>query len=420
MNVLIVNTSQRTGGAAIAASRLAEALAGEANVTMLVRDKAEADGRTVALPPSWRHKARFLYERGLVWLSNGRSRSNLFQLDIANAGADITTLPEFKKADVVHLHWINQGMLSLKTIGRIMRSGKPVVWTMHDMWPFTGICHYADGCRRFTTQCNNCPQLNGHGSRGDISWRTFCKKKQIYSLAPMTFVGCSRWIALEAEKSALLKGHKVTNIPNPIDTALFAPIKKEEARKALGLDPAKNYLLFTAMNVADPRKGFDILCESLNLWATRNRAEAKRTELLIVGKNASQLAGVFKMLVRPMDYVTETTTLINIYNAANVFITPSQQDNLPNTVMEALSCGTPCIGCNIGGIPEMIENGSCGIVVEPGGNVVAGFADAVAQVLQADENCRMSEAARKKSLTCYSQTVVAKQYLNLYKSLIKW
>ena len=143
MKVLIVNTSQQTGGAAIAASRLNKALGSEVESRMLVRDALPGTDDAVSLRGSWRHKARFVYERGVVWLNNGMRRDNLFSIDIANVGEDITRLPEFVEADIIHLHWINQGMLSLDGIAKILKSGKPVVWTMHDMWPFTGICHYA-------------------------------------------------------------------------------------------------------------------------------------------------------------------------------------------------------------------------------------------------------------------------------------
>lgn len=419
MKVLIVNTSQATGGAAIAASRLTDALAASGvDARMLVRDAKAGSSQAVVLPATWRNKIRFVYERGVIWLNNGLQRNNLFALDIANTGVDITRLPEFREADIIHLHWINQGMLSLDGIGRILRSGKPVVWTMHDMWPFTGICHYADGCDNFSTQCCRCPQLNGHGQRADLAWRTFCRKKQIYSHAPIAFVGCSKWIADLARTSALLPGHTVTAIPNPIDTTLFAPADKQAARKALGLSPDRNYILFTAMKVTDPRKGFRLLQHSIRLWAKDNPDVASRTEMLIVGRDAAALADGFGLTVRPFGYVNDTSTMINLYNAASVYVTPSQQDNLPNTIMEAMACGVPCIGCDTGGIPEMIDDGINGIIVKSNADRVREFADAISRVLSPDENHRMSAAARRKVTECYSPDVVARQYINLYNRLL--
>ena len=147
MKILIVNTSERTGGAAVAANRLMKALNNSGvKAKMLVRDK-ESDTLTVAqLPKSPMKRWHFLWERLVVFCHLHFSKQHLFEIDIANAGTDITNMREFQEADIIHLHWINQGMLSLNSIRKILRSGKPVVWTMHDIWPATGICHYTRGC----------------------------------------------------------------------------------------------------------------------------------------------------------------------------------------------------------------------------------------------------------------------------------
>ena len=179
MRVLIINTSERIGGAAIAANRLMEALKNNGIKTkMLVRDKQTDQISVVELKKSWWKVWQFIWERVVIWQANHFKKHNLFAVDIANTGTNITALPEFTQADVIHLHWINQGMLSLTDIRRIIQSGKPIVWTMHDMWPFTGICHYAGDCDKYATQCHNCPQLY-KGSRKDIAYRTFQKKKKL-------------------------------------------------------------------------------------------------------------------------------------------------------------------------------------------------------------------------------------------------
>ena len=141
MRVLIINTSERIGGAAIAAGRLMESLKNNGiKAKMLVRDKQTDQISVVGLKRSWLQVWKFMWERIVIWSANRFQRYHLFDVDIANTGTDITSLPEFRQADVIHLHWINQGMLSLKNIRKILTSGKPVVWTMHDMWPCTGIC----------------------------------------------------------------------------------------------------------------------------------------------------------------------------------------------------------------------------------------------------------------------------------------
>ena len=165
MRVLIINTSERIGGAAIAASRLMESLKNNGiKAKMLVRDKQTDQISVVRLKSNWLQVWKFMWERIVIWSANRFRRYHLFDVDIANTGTDITSLPEFRQADVIHLHWINQGMLSLNDIRKILTSGKPVVWTMHDMWPCTGICHYARGC---TTISGNVTTVRTSTKAGD-------------------------------------------------------------------------------------------------------------------------------------------------------------------------------------------------------------------------------------------------------------
>ncbi|MBR4191577.1 MAG: glycosyltransferase, partial [Prevotella sp.] len=175
MRVLIVNTSERTGGAAVAANRLMMALNNNGvKAKMLVRDKESDSLTVVGLPKSPMLNWHFLWERLVIFFHCRFSRKHLFEIDLANSGSDITKLREFQEADVIHLHWINQGMLSLSGIRKILKSGKPVVWTMHDIWPATAICHLTLNCRNFTTHCHNCRLLPGKGSSSDLStsvWR---------------------------------------------------------------------------------------------------------------------------------------------------------------------------------------------------------------------------------------------------------
>ena len=182
MRVLIINTSERIGGAAVAAGRLMESLKNNGiKAKMLVRDKQTDQISVVGLKGSWLHVWKFMWERIVIWKANRFKKNDLFAVDIANTGTDITSLPEFQQADVIHLHWINQGMLSLNTIRKILTSGKPVVWTMHDMWPCTGICHYARECKNYEQECHHCPYIYGGVGKKDLSTRIFRKKKEIYS-----------------------------------------------------------------------------------------------------------------------------------------------------------------------------------------------------------------------------------------------
>ena len=265
MRVLIINTSEKTGGAAIAARRLMEALKKSGiKAKMLVRDKQTDDVTVVSLRKSWRNIWNFVWERVVIWRTNHFHKQRLFAIDIANTGTDITSLPEFQQADVIHLHWVNQGMLSLNNLQQILDAGKPVVWTLHDMWPVTGICHHAETCDRFTTHCHHCPLLV-HGHRHDLSFRIFEKKLKLYARGRLSFIACSHWLEGQARRSALTQGHPVASIPNPIDTRLFHPIDRQQVRKELGLPADKYLLLFSSMKITDKRKGIDYFVEACRL-----------------------------------------------------------------------------------------------------------------------------------------------------------
>ena len=302
MRVLIINTSERLGGAAVAASRLMESLKNNGiKAKMLVRDKQTDQISVVGLQRNWWQVWRFVWERIVIWKANRFKKNNLFAVDIANTGTDITSLPEFQQADVIHLHWVNQGMLSLNDIRKILKSGKPVVWTMHDMWPCTGICHHARECTNYHQECNHCPYLYGGGSKKDLSNRIFRKKQQLYKEAPITFVTCSQWLKGQAEKSALLTGETVISIPNPINTNLFKPRNKKEARSKCHLPQNGKLILFGSAKITDKRKGIDYLIESCKLLAEKH-PELKDYLSLVVFSNRNNSSRCFLL-----KYIHSTT-----------------------------------------------------------------------------------------------------------------
>ena len=270
MRILLINTSERIGGPAIAAYRLMEALKNNGiKAKMLVRDKNTDQITVIGLNKSWRRIWQFLWERTVIWIANGFTRRNLFAVDIANTGTDITKLHEFVQADVIHLHWINQGMLSLNDIDKILKSGKPIVLTMHDMWPFTGICHYARKCNKYEEKCHNCELLLKPHKR-DLSYKVFKKKQKIFANADITFVACSHWLEEMAKNSALIGKHKIISIPNPINTNMFMPRNKRQAREKLNLPQDKKLLLFGSVKITDKRKGIEYLIEACKILTQNN------------------------------------------------------------------------------------------------------------------------------------------------------
>lgn len=418
MRVLIVNTSERTGGAAVAASRLMKALNNNGvKAKMLVRDKERppigalagmTDSLTVSeLPLSPLLRWHFLWERFVVFCRLHFSRKHLFEVDIANTGTDITRLREFEEADIIHLHWINQGMLSLKDIRKILRSGKPVIWTMHDIWPATAICHLTMGCRNFTTACRQCRLLPGGGSSYDLSSMIWNRKKRMLEGENIYYVACSRWLESEAKRSALLEGQKITSIPNPIDTHKYIRCNKQEARQRLGLPLDKRLILFASQRVTNENKGMSYLIE-----ACQRLSDIPDLGVVILGGHAEEVVEQLPLEAYPLGYVNDEHRIVDVYNAADVFVLPSLSENLPNTIMEAMACGVPCVGFKVGGIPEEIDHRRNGYVADY--RSAEDLARGIRWILMEADSEELSRNAIHKVAHNYSQQSVAMKYLDVY------
>lgn len=415
MRVLIINTSERMGGAAIAANRLMDALRNNGiQAKMLVRDKQTNQITVIGLNKSLWRIWQFIWERIVIWKANHFKKHNLFMVDIANTGTDITTLPEFQQADVIHLHWINQGMLSLKDLRKVLLSGKPVVWTMHDMWPCTGICHHARECNNYHQECHHCPYIY-KGGKKDLSNQIFKKKMELYRLAPITFVTCSRWLKERASQSALLTNQEIINIPNPINTNLFRPRNKQEARKKCALPTDKKLILFGSAKITDKRKGIDYFIESCKILADKYPELREELGVVVYGKDSEQLKSLVPFQVYPLNYISSEKELVNVYNAVDLFVTPSLEENLPNTIMEAMACGIPCVGFQVGGIPEMIDHLHNGYVAEY--KSADDFANGIHWALSESEYKALSEEACRKVSSSYSENAIAKRYIEVYNKI---
>lgn len=397
MKVVILNTSERTGGAAVAAGRLGKALS---RAGILVDKLVRKD--------TWLNRFRFYWERLIIFLCNHLNRKNLFAVSIANAGTDLSGHPLVKGADIIHLHWINQGFLSLKDIQALIKLNKPIVWTMHDMWPCTGICHHARDCEKFQTECESCFFLNSKGK--DLSTSVFNNKLSLYKDANIIFVGCSQWLSGRARKSYLLRDKTILSIPNPIDTEVYHQMDQGTARELLGLPSGKILLLFGALNVTDKRKGIDYLIAALR------KIEKPDVELVVFGQVKDDIRGLFPMPIHSMGYLSDESKIVALYNAVDMFITSSLEENLPNTIMESMACGTPCVGFKIGGIPEMIDHRVNGYVANY--KDAGDLANGIQWVLEHKDRQALSDACVKKVEENYTEEVIAKQYLELYKSII--
>ena len=391
MNVLLVSTSEQSGGGAIAARRLMVALnLGGVKARMMVRDKQTTDPAVLKVG----NKLPKLMERLAILPRVGFRWSRVWLPDTASCGIRITHTQAFREADIIHLHWTCQGMISLDEMGEILRSGKRVVWTLHDEWPYLGVCHYRGQCTE--PACLNCPILPGRQAATNRQL-----KHEMYRRWHPTFVGCSQWITRQAQLA--LPGQRVEHICNCIPSSLFHPIDKQQARQSLGLPREGRLLLFCSQKVTDERKGIRFLVEALRLL------RGDGLHLLIVGKASEQIPLPDGIRATRFSSVSEDTMPL-IYNAADAFVTPSLQDNLPNTIAEAMSCGTPCVGFRVGGIPEMIDHMENGYVARYRDS--ADLAEGLRYVLSHD----LRAAAHRKAALDYDETRVAQQYIQLYQN----
>lgn len=415
MKVLLINTSENTGGAAIAARRLLLALRKsgiEAN--MLVRDRSGVNDHVISVEDSryksWYGKFCFCFERLQIFLHNGFNRKNLFAVSTANCGFSISGLKEVQDADIIHLHWINQGFIPVSEIRKLAKMGKKIVWTMHDMWPVTGICHHARTCTNYTHGCSACPFLNS--DKEDLSTTVYNEKIDAYSLANPTFIGCSNWLKGLAQKSLLTATGKVMQIPNPIDTTRFFPFPGSNHRIHFNLPEDKKLILFGALNVTDKRKGIDYLLKALDILSL----ERKDIELVVFGQLKEELREKLPFKVHAAGYLSQEEDIITLYNAVDIYVTPSLEENLPNTIMEAMACGKPCVGFQIGGIPEMIDHKENGYVAAY--KSAEDLAQGINWVLEPENYKTCAHFSRDKVESYYSEKIVAEQYSEIYKQVL--
>lgn len=315
--------------------------------------------------------------------------------------------------DIIHLDWIANGCLNLKDLKKIK---KPIVWTLHDVWAITGGCHCNLGCEKWVNGCGACPQLERHDNN-DISahfWKA--KKKALNAIPNLSVITPSNWLGNMAMKSQFFKKRKIQVIPNCLDTNLFKPINKSYSRKALNLPQRSKVVLFGAANAINTwYKGFDLLIEALNHLKVKTDA---LIHLVVFGASLSDIENI--ILPYPItcfDTIRDEMTLMIVYNSADVFVGPSRQDNFPNTFLEATSCGIPCVGFSVGGIPEIVEHQKNGYIAKPFDT--SDLANGISWVLEdAERHKSLSMYGREKAINNYSMDVVAQKHIELYKQLL--
>ncbi|MDI3546995.1 MAG: hypothetical protein PWR10_647 [Halanaerobiales bacterium] len=412
MKIVHISSSDIQGGAARAAYRLNQALNRlDIDSRMFVRTK-KGDDLTVSFP----NTSKSIYDNSIPSLNFYLERYPV-PFSTGREGVDISNDSLIKDAEIINLHWINGDFLSLKSLNKLERLNKPIVWTLHDMWPFTGGCHYSNFCDRYQEKCGRCPILKSDQEE-DLTRKVWLKKHEIFNKLDLTIVTPSKWLAESARESSLFSDSEIKVIPNTLDTGIFKPIDKKVARMILNLPMDKHLVLFGAVKATkDKRKGFTYLKEALEKLSFRRKDFNNNLELLVFGASSSEEMESFPYKVNFMGTLKDDYTLALCYSAADVFIAPSLEDNLPNTVMESMACGTPVVAFNIGGMPDMLEHKKNGYLAEY--KSAEDLAEGIGWILKDERRLKvLGKETREKVINNYSFRIVGKKYLNLYEELL--
>lgn len=405
MKTVIANVWDESGGAAKAAMRLHQGLQDEGvNNQFFCKFKDSDQDNVQGLESGIRRKLgefQFYLNYLPAGRTNLRNKNPLF----SPSWVPNRSIKSINSAnpDVVNLHWITN-FLHPEYLPSI---NAPIVWTLHDMWAFTGGCHYSGNCNKYKSTCKNCPILE-HNRKRDLSFLLQWRKHHAWGDFEMTIVTPSNWLANCANDSALLSEYPIEVINNGVDLEFFRPMDSEDARRDLGLPQEKSLVLFGGVGVNPAhRKGVDLLDKALSL------VEIPSKEFAIVTFGNVELNFDDSVPVYDLGYVADEE-IPTVYNVADATIVPSRQENLSNIIIESLACGTPPVAFDVGGMNEMVDHKKNGYLVdELSGTALARGID---WVLQSDVK-KLSGASRTTANEKFSQDYMTKNYISLFESL---
>ena len=426
LRILHLNASS-SGGAFVAAQRLNDALNGLDGVSSehWVFDGGEGDSHLWAntwIKKKWAFGLHALEK--LDFLRFEADKSIRFAFSHGRTGINISNWQAVKDADIIHLHWINKGFVSLNGLEDLLGLGKKIVWTCHDMWPFTGGCYHPRGCDNFTRECGNCQYLK-QPSQSDLSSQVFQSKKSVFSKAGgrLQFVTPSAWLKNQADKSGIVKDligigdagvmPEIKVIPNPIDTDYFKPL---DLKLVNSLENAPFVLMFAAANLGNPAKGF---AEFRSICNGLVELGFDDIMALVVGENRLANGDLgLNCPVTELGFISDAKQMRDAYWQADVYVTTSHEENLPTTIMESLSCGVPVAAFAVGGIPEMISpsgDHQTGWLAEKLDvkSLIQGIASYIE--MEASKRVKLQEASRNAAVVNYGSVSIAQRYVSLYR-----
>jgi len=413
MNVLFLNATDIEGGAGRAAYRLLTGMRGLGVPARMLVQRKSGDDPAVIGPATSRGKVAGIVRPHLDQLLlrfYPRRQLTFFPAVLPDSvAADVAPLAP----DLVHLHWVAGGFLRVETLRRL---GRPLVWTLHDSWPFTGGCTMPLECRRYEQRCGQCPIL-GSARERDLSRWLWKRKHSAWKGLDLTIVTPSRWLGAAARASALFRDARVEVIPNGLDLVRFRPHDRRYARELLGLPQDRRLILFIGMNIVNDRnKGFHLLLPALE--ALRQNGWGEGAEVVVAGCSDPPPGVAMPLTTHFLGRLHDDVTLALLYSAADIFVLPSIQENLPNTVMEAMACGTPTVAFDQGGVPDLVAHGRTGFLARPGdpgdlARCMAGLLDNDAQ------REAFGHEARRVAEGEYSLETVARRYCALYEEILR-
>ena len=407
MKIAIINRSDLNGGAAVFTYRLTEAFRNNGiDATMLVTDKRSDTDFVVSYAHSLKDRFAFLAERLQIFLQNGFSKKNLFKVDTADFGRDISSHPAIKDADVIILNWINQGALSLDCVKKLCDTGKPILWNMHDMWECTGICHHAYECGGYKASCGKCAYL-GSSCENDLSHKTWTKKKAVYSVPNIHFVAVSNWLADKCRESSLLAGKDICVIPNTIAVDNFSHHRKPNSDYNIPADC--KVLAMGAARLDDDVKGFPLLIDALKQLSPDT---ASKVHLLLFGGLRNK--ELLNELAVPYTYLGAVTTdkVADILTHSDVILSSSLYESFGGTLIEGLASGCLAVTYGNGGQTDIVDHKRTGYIAEH--KSTTDFAKGIEWAI--NENIDRSLLHQEMQQRFSPKTIVEK-YLNLIESV---
>lgn len=405
MNVLHINQSDIDGGAAIAGYRLHQGLLVQGMNSRLLVGKVSTNSDRVAATPNTHRIAKQLNR--FSW------RFGFNYVNILST-FDIPQHQFYQEADVLNFHNIHSGYFNYLAIPSLTEN-KPAIFTLHDMWSFTGHCAYSYDCDRWQKGCGQCPYPGTYPEIVTDNTRWEWKLKDwVYSKSRLTIVTPSKWLTEQANKS-ILNRFAIYHIPYGIDTDAYQPLDKDKCRNILGIPARKQVLMFGAESLKDPRKGGNLLVQAL-----QNLPESLKTEifLLTLGNGGEKIGNVVGIPTLNLGYVSSDRLKSIAYSAADLFIFPTRADNLPLVLQESMACGTPMVSFKIGGVPDLIRPGDTGYLAQP--EDTQDFSNGILQLLEDDEQRdRMSQQCRAIACTEYPLELQAQRYIEIYRQILQ-